>query len=90
VRAERHIRIPTGDLNRLLQDALVTHPPKSFRGRLARFYYVTQAESDPPTFIFFVNEPKIVHFTYMRYLENRIRERYPYEGTPIRLQLRGK
>ncbi len=90
VRAERHIRISTGDLNRLLQEALVAHPPKTFRGRLARFYYVTQAESDPPTFVFFVNEPKIVHFTYMRYLENRIRERYPFEGTPIRLQLRGK
>ncbi len=90
VRAERHIRISTGNLNRLLQDALVTHPPKTFRGRLARFYYVTQAVTDPPTFVFFVNDPKTVHFTYLRYLENRIRERYPFEGTPIRLQLRGK
>ena len=90
VRAERHIRIPTGDLNRLLQDALVAHPPKTFRGKLARFYYATQAVTDPPTFVFFVNESKAVHFTYLRYLENRIRERYPFEGTPIRLELRGK
>ncbi|HEY53730.1 MAG TPA: ribosome biogenesis GTPase Der [Caldilineae bacterium] len=90
VRAERHVRISTGDLNRLLQEAVLAHPPKTFRGRVARFYYATQAEADPPTFVFFVNEPKAVHFTYLRYLENRIRERYPFEGTPIRLQLRGK
>lgn len=90
VRDERHARIPTGDLNRLLQDAIAAHPPKTFRGRLARFYYATQADADPPTFVFFVNDPETVHFTYIRYLENRIRERYAFEGTPIRLQLRGK
>ena len=90
VRDERHARIPTGDLNRLLQDAIAAHPPKTFRGRLARFYYATQADADPPTFVFFVNDPETVHFTYLRYLENRIRERYAFEGTPIRLQLRGK
>jgi len=90
IRDERYVRIPTGDLNRILQDAVAAHTPKTFKGRVARFYYVTQAEADPPTFVFFVNEPKAVHFTYMRYLENRIRERHPFEGTPIRLQLRGK
>ena len=90
VRAERHVRIPTSELNRLLQEAVAKNPPKAVRGRKARFYYVTQAEADPPTFIFFVNDPKAVHFTYQRYLENRIRERYPFEGTPIRLVFRGK
>ena len=90
VRDERHVRISTGDLNRLLQDAIAAHPTKTFRGKLARFYYVTQAHADPPTFVFFVNDPESVHFTYMRYLENRIRERYAFEGTPVRLQLRGK
>ena len=84
------MRLPTGELNRLLQDAVAANPPKTFRGRRARFYYVTQASVDPPTFVFFVNDPRAVHFTYMRYLENKIRERYPYEGTPIRLKLRGK
>jgi len=90
VHSERHQRLSTAELNRLLQEALVANPPKTFRGKRARFYYATQAESDPPTFIFFVNDPKAVHFTYLRFLENRIRERYPFEGTPIRLQLRGR
>ena len=90
VKEEREMRLPTGELNRLLQDAVAASPPKTFKGRRARFYYVTQADVDPPTFVFFVNDPRAVHFTYMRYLENKIRERYPYEGTPIRLKLRGK
>ena len=90
VKQEREQRLPTGELNRLLQDAIAVSPPKTFKGRLARFYYVTQADVDPPTFVFFVNDPRAVHFSYLRYLENRIRERYPYEGTPIRLKLRGK
>ena len=90
VKQEREMRLPTGELNRLLQDAVAANPPKTFKGRRARFYYVTQADVDPPTFIFFVNDPRAVHFTYMRYLENKIRERYPYEGTPIRLKLKGK
>ena len=90
VRAERHVRIPPAELNQLLQEAATTHPPKSKTGRRAQFYYMTQAETDPPTFVIFVNDPKLVHFTYLRYLENRIRERYPFEGTPIRIELRGK
>lgn len=90
VREERYQRIPTAALNKLLQDATIAHPPKTFRGKRVRFYYVTQAESDPPTFIFFVNDPTAVHFTYQRYLENKIRERYRFEGTPIRLEFRGK
>jgi len=90
VKQEREMRLSTGELNRLLQDAVAANPPKTFKGRRARFYYVTQADMNPPTFVFFVNDPRSVHFTYMRYLENKIRERYPYEGTPIRLKLRGK
>ena len=90
VKEEREMRLPTGELNRLLQDAITQAPPKTFKGRQARFYYVTQADVNPPTFVFFVNDPRAVHFTYMRYLENKIRERYPYEGTPIRLKLKGK
>ena len=90
VREERHQRLGTGEMNRLLQEAVAAHPPKSGSSKPPRFYYVTQADADPPTFVFFVSDPKAVHFSYLRYLENRIRARYPFEGTPIRLELRGK
>jgi len=90
VQTERTHRISTADLNRLLQDALARHPPKSKSGQRVRFYYVTQPEVDPPTFVFFVNDHKLVHFTYERYLENRIRESYGFLGTPLRLVFRSR
>jgi GTP-binding protein len=90
VRAERRRRISTADLNRLLQEASVRHPPKSKSGQRLKFYYVTQPEVDPPTFVFFVNDRKLVHFTYERYLENRIREFYGFLGTPLRLVFRSR
>jgi GTP-binding protein len=90
VQAERMRRISTADLNRLLQDAIARHPPKSKAGQLPRFYYVTQPEVDPPTFVFFVNDHKLVHFTYQRYLENRIREAFTFLGTPLRLVFRSR
>jgi GTP-binding protein len=88
--AERKVRLSTSDLNQLLQDAVAHHPPKSRTGRELRFYYATQAELDPPTFVFFVNDRSLVHFTYQRYLENRIREVYHFTGTPLRLVFRGR
>jgi GTP-binding protein len=90
VQAERTRRISTADLNRLLQDAFARHPPKSKSGQRAKFFYVTQPEVDPPTFVFFVNDHKLVHFTYARYLENRIRETYGFLGTPLRLVFRSR
>jgi GTP-binding protein len=90
VQQERMRRISTADLNRLLQDAIAHHPPKSKAGQQLRFYYVTQPEVDPPTFVFFVNDHKLVHFTYERYLENRIREAYRFLGTPLRLVFRSR
>jgi GTP-binding protein len=90
VYVERTRRIPTGEINRLLQAAIARHPPKSKSGKQLRFYYVTQPEVDPPTFVFFVNDHKLVHFTYQRYLENRIREAYGFLGTPIRLIFRSR
>jgi GTP-binding protein len=90
VQAERLRRVSTADLNRLLQDAVARHPPKSKTGRRLKFYYVTQPEVDPPTFVFFVNDRKLVHFTYQRYLENRIREVYSFLGTPLRLTFRSR
>jgi GTP-binding protein len=90
VHAERMHRISTADLNRLLQEATARHPPKNKAGRRLRFYYVTQPEVDPPTFVFFVNDYKLVHFTYERYLENRIREAFGFLGTPLRLVFRSR
>ena len=85
----RFRRLPTGELNDLVRDAVATHAPPSKWGKRLRIYYATQPRVDPPTFVFFVNDRRLVHFSYERYLENKIRERYPFEGTPIRLQFRG-
>jgi GTP-binding protein len=90
VEAERQMRIPTGQFNRMIRDAVGRHAPPSSRGRRLRFFYGTQAQTDPPTFALFVNDPELVHFTYERYLENRIRERYPFRGTPLRLHFRAR
>jgi GTP-binding protein len=64
------------------------HPPSHVRNRLPKFLYATQVGIAPPTFVVFVNDPSIVHFSYRRYLENRIRDAYGFLGTPIRLILR--
>lgn len=85
---ERLRRVPTSDLNRLLREAVASHSPPSKRGKKLRFYYATQAEVDPPTFVFFVNDPQLVHFSYRRYLENRLREAFGFEGTPLRMHFR--
>lgn len=90
VAQSRQQRLPTAELNRLVQEAVAANPPKAVRGRQARFYYATQVDIDPPTFVLFVNDPEAVHFSYLRYLENCIRQAYPFEGTPLRFELRGK
>ena len=87
---ERKKRVPTADLHRLLTEAVAAHPPPSDRnGKEIRFHHVTQAKGPAPTFVFFVDRPAAVHFSYTRYLENRIRERYSFHGTPIKIELRG-
>lgn len=88
VQEERLRRIPTGEFNRLLQDSLEKHPPPVHRGKQLRLYYGSQVRTDPPTFVFHVNNPGAVHFSYQRYLENQIRERYGFLGTPLRLSFR--
>jgi GTP-binding protein len=87
---ERNQRLATSELNRLLEDATVRHPPPHKAGKRLRFYYATQANVDPPTFVFFVNDNRLVHFTYQRYLENQIRRHYSYLGTPLRLVFRSR
>jgi GTP-binding protein len=88
VHEARYERIPTGELNRILRDAVARHAPPSKAGKRLRFYYATQAAVDPPVFVFFVNDPRLVHFSYERYLDNVIRELYPFPGTPIVLRFR--
>lgn len=78
------LRIPTGELNRLVQDSLDAHP-HSRKGKDLKIKYVTMPAVKPPTVILFVNDPDLVHFSYSRYLENQIRKVYGYVGTPIRI-----
>jgi GTP-binding protein len=88
VAEERYRRVPTGELNRLVMDAVRAHPPSHVRNRLPKVFYATQVGVAPPTFVIFVNDPELIHFSYRRYLENRIRDGYGFLGTPIRLVLR--
>lgn len=90
VQEERLRRIATGELNRLLREAVTKSPPKGGQRQRLKFFYVTQAGVDPPTFVFFVNDRTLVHFSYERYLENVLRERYGFLGTPLRLVFRSR
>jgi GTPase len=87
---ERNVRISTGELNRLVEEATVRHAPPQKAGKQLKFYYATQSSVDPPTFVFFVNDRRLVHFSYQRYLENQLRQRYSYVGTPLRLVFRSR
>jgi len=84
VQEERLVRLTTSQINKVLQRAMDRHPPPSKNGRHLKIFYGTQVRTDPPTFLVFVNEPKLLHFTYKRFLENRFREAYGFLGTPIR------
>ena len=88
--SERVRRVPTAKLNQVLKDAVQKHPPPSRPGKWMKFYYVTQADVSPPTFVFFCNEPGGIHFSYRRYLENEFREAFGFEGTPMRLSFRAR
>jgi len=90
VREQRYQRIPTSELNEIVQESVARHNPPSKAGKRLKFYYATQPMVDPPTLVFFVNDSRLVHFSYQRYLENRIRERWGFEGTPLRLRFKGR
>ncbi|HEY4691926.1 MAG TPA: ribosome biogenesis GTPase Der [Bellilinea sp.] len=90
VQEERLARLTTGVLNKILQEAQDAHHATSSSGRSLRIYYGTQVRSDPPTFLIYCNDPKLAHFTYVRYLENQIRKTYPFSGTPIRLVFKAR
>lgn len=84
----RSFRISTSEMNRILRDALQKHPPPQKGTRQLKILFASQVAVDPPVFLFHVNDTRLVHFTYKRFLENRIREAYPFEGTPIILSFR--
>jgi len=89
VHAEQNKMISTGNLNSWLSEALFLNPPPSGKGGL-KIFYVTQVAVKPPRFVFFVNDTKLVHFSYRRYLENQLREAYGFEGTPVRLTFKAR
>jgi GTP-binding protein len=88
VQEERLVRLSTSQINRIIQHAQDMHAAPSKTGRSLRIYYGTQVRSDPPTFMLYVNDPELAHFSYLRFLENQIRADYPFLGTPIRLVLK--
>ncbi|MCX6037153.1 MAG: ribosome biogenesis GTPase Der [Chloroflexi bacterium] len=89
VQEERMARITTAMLNRVLRDAQDAHPAPSHAGRQLKIYYGAQVRVDPPTFVLHVNDPKLAHFSYVRYLENKFRETYGFIGTPIKIITKG-
>ncbi|MFN8375952.1 MAG: ribosome biogenesis GTPase Der [Anaerolineae bacterium] len=84
----RFQRISTSELNRIIRSAMERHAPPMRGGRRVKFFYASQVNVDPPVFLFHVSDASNVHFSYRRYLENQIREEYPFEGTPLRLSFR--
>jgi len=87
--AEQHARrITTGVLNSLLSDAVQLNPPPGARGKRLKILYGTQIAVKPPSFVLFVNDPELMHFSYLRYLENQLRQSFGFEGTPLKIIVR--
>lgn len=82
------MRVPTNVLNDVIMDAQMMNPPKPHNGKQLRIYYASQVSVSPPTILIFVNEPELFHFSYKRYLENKLREAFGFIGTPIRIHAR--
>ena len=87
---EREKRIETGPLNSVIRRAVAERPPPLVRNQQPKLLYVTEADVSPPTFIFFVNEASLVHFSYRRYLENVLRQRYGFDGVALKLVFRSR
>jgi GTP-binding protein len=90
VAAARRMRVKTNALNRLVERIALEHPPASPGRKHVRILYATQTGVAPPTFVFFTNVATSFHFSYTRYLENRLREEFGFEGTPIRMHVRAR
>ena len=83
--AEREKRVPTAELNRVFEQLAARHEPPLYRAKRVKYYYATQVAIKPPTFIAFVNYPEGVHFSYLRYIENNLRDAFGFHGTPVRI-----
>jgi len=90
VENQSSMRIATGVLNDIIADAIIMNQPPVVKGRRLKIFYTTQVSVKPPTFVFFVNDTEIMHFSYERYLENQLRSRFGLEGTPIRFIYRSR
>ena len=88
VSAARNTRVPTGELNRLVEQIKAKQNPPSQKGKHAKILYATQTDTRPTTFVFFVNQVRLFHFSYVRFIENQLREAYGFKGVPIKLELR--
>ena len=82
------LRIQTGVLNEILMEAVAMQQPPSDKGKRLKLFYMTQVSIKPPTFVLFVNNKELMHFSYQRYIENRIRDTFGFMGTPIRILIR--
>lgn len=84
--SENHaLRVQTNVLNDVIMDAVAMNPTPTDKGKRLKIYYITQVAVKPPTFVLFVNDPELLHFSYERFLENRIREAFGFVGTPIKI-----
>ena len=90
VAEQQSMRIQTSVLNELLRDAVSINPPPAHKGKPLKLYFMTQTDIEPPKFIIFVNDPELMHFSYLRFLENKLRESFGFEGTPLKLIVRGR
>ena len=90
VYGEASKRVATGVLNDIVREAVLANEPPTFNGKKLKIYYCTQASTNPPTFVFFVNDDKLLNFSYRRYLNNALRNAFTFKGTPIRLEMRSK
>lgn len=88
--AQHNKRISTGELNRFFEHSVETHPPPIHKGKAPRFYFVTQAQVRPPTFVMMTNHPEAIHWSYQRYIVNSLRKQFGFEGTPIRVRYRAR
>jgi len=88
VAAAMHRRVPTGELNRFFESVLATRPPPTMGGRAPRLFYITQAETAPPTFVVISSSPEAVHFSYQRFVVNQLRKHFDFEGVPVRVVYR--
>ena len=90
VRENCSLRISTGVLNDVLIEAMAMQQPPADKGRPLKIYYMTQVGVKPPTFVIFVNERELMHFSYRRYIENQLRDAFGFKGTPIHFVIRQK